>query len=113
MNTINAIVDLSQIQSGLIKPVLTKIDIESIISEQISRFKPEAVNKGLLFDVISQHDSSGLKFSTDHKILGAILFHLIGNALKFTKSGSVELFIAGNDLELQFCVKDTGIGISP
>ena len=37
---------------------------------------------------------------------------MIGNALKFTKSWSVELFIAGNDLELQFCIKDTGIGIS-
>ena len=112
MNTINDIVDLSQIQSGLVKPTTSVTNIQNIVNEQVSHFKPEAENKGLEFNVNYELTGSLDNFSTDGKKLSTILFHLIGNAIKFTNAGSVNFSVRGDDRKLEFCVKDTGIGIS-
>ncbi|MEI7522905.1 MAG: PAS domain S-box protein [Mariniphaga sp.] len=112
MNTINDIVDLSQIQTGLMKLSVSETDIRTLVDELAGRLKLEADKKGLKFNVNYDLIGSGEHFSTDSKKLTAILSHLIGNAIKFTRTGSIELSILGNYHNLEFCVKDTGIGIS-
>ena len=112
MNTINDVVDISQIQIGLMKPTFSFINIQNIINEQVFHFKPEAEIKGLDFNVNNELTDSPENFSTDSNKLKSILSHLIGNAIKFTNSGYVKLIIRGNDRMLEFCVEDTGIGIS-
>ena len=112
MNTINDIVDLSQIQTGLMKVNLSSTDIQGVINDQVTRFRPEAELKGLQFNVTRDFPEPIDKFLTDRKKLNTILFHLIGNAIKFTKSGSIEVTVLGNVKSIEFCVKDTGIGIS-
>lgn len=112
MNTINDIVDLSQIQSGLMKLNPSITDIRNLVEEVVDRFKREAELNGLKFNVSYEFTGSGENFSTDSKKLNTILFHLIGNAIKFTKSGSIDFSVRGNDSNIEFCVKDTGIGIS-
>ncbi len=112
MNTINDIVDLSQIQAGLMKPTNSVVNIQNIVNELVIRFKPEAELKGLDFIVKSELTDSLENFSTDGYKLNTILFHLIGNAIKFTKSGSVDITIHGDDRKLEFRVRDSGIGIS-
>ena len=112
MNTINDIVELSQVQAGQMKPVFSVIDIQKLIQDQISRFKPEALVKGLKFNANIELSGFFPGFTTDIKKLQAILFHLIGNALKFTQAGSIDFSVRADDGILEFCIKDTGIGIS-
>ena len=135
MNTIDDIVEISQIQAGQTKLTITEIDISKLFDELSYQLKPKAESKGLVFNV--QHGLPGHLgcISTDSKKLNSIFFNLIGNAIKFTSAGSVELgyFLtdsrtstfkpkasapaggsAGtviNPYEIQFFVKDTGVGI--
>ena len=112
MNTINDIVDISQIQSGQTKLTISMINLRNFILNLVSRFKPEAEIKGLEFkSSIELPDHIG-SVSTDSVKLTTILSNLISNAIKFTKTGSIELGLSLHNKNLQFLVKDTGIGIS-
>ncbi|MEI6138379.1 MAG: PAS domain S-box protein [Mariniphaga sp.] len=128
MNTINDIVEISQIQTGQMEVSLAETSINQLIDNLYRQFKPEAEKKKLQFTIINQLHSQFDLLTTDVKKLGVILSNLIGNALKFTESGSIEVAIRTeeivdqrekynafiiNDLpaKLLFSVKDTGIGI--
>ena len=71
-----------------------------------------ATDKGLEFKIQNNIPDTNTCVHTDSKKLNAILFHLIDNAIKFTKAGSIEFGIRKIDDYLEFSVKDTGIGIS-
>lgn len=116
LNTINDIVDISKIESGLMK-----LDIkESNINEQIEYiytfFKPEVEAKGIKLSFKNSLPAKEAIIKTDREKLYAILTNLVKNAIKYTEKGSIEF---GYDIVetrhalslLQFYVKDTGIGI--
>jgi len=111
MNTINDIVEISQIQAGQMKIINQVIDIRQLAEEQFNRFKSDSVNKRIqynfvynLSDEITSIHSDGLKLKT-------IIYNLIDNAFKFTKEGSIEFSVCKIDNNLQFSISDTGIGI--
>jgi PAS domain S-box-containing protein len=117
LNIINDIVDISKIESGLMK-----IDIkESNINEQIEYiytfFKPEVEAKGMQLFFKNKLPAKEAVIRTDREKVFAILTNLVKNAIKYSREGSIEF---GYDLVaetlhatsvLQFYVKDTGIGI--
>ena len=111
MNTINDIVEISQIQAGQMKLINQDINIKQLAEEQFNRFKSEADNKGLhynfncnLTDDLAFINSDGLKLKT-------VIFNLIDNAFKFTKKGSIEFSVCKIDNYLKLSISDTGIGI--
>jgi PAS domain S-box-containing protein len=111
LNTINSIVDISKIESGLIQ-----VDIkESNINEQIEFiydfFKPEVENKGLQFLLKNSLPSNEAIIKTDIEKVFAILTNLVKNAIKFTNEGSIEFGYERKGEYLEFFVKDTGVGI--
>jgi len=111
LNTINNIVDVSQIESGLIK-----VDIkESNINEQIEFvykfFKPEIESKGMQFFFKNSLPSIEAIIKTDIEKIYAILTNLVKNAIKFTNEGYIEIGYEKKGNYLEFFVKDTGIGI--
>ena len=127
MNTIDDILEISQIQSGQTELTLTEINIGKLLDELSGRFKPDAENKGLKFTV-SKGAPGNMECTTDGIKLNSILSNLINNAIKFTKTGSVELgyLLTGSTTStsgsktvspsvgppaIQFFIKDTGIGI--
>jgi len=112
MNTINDIVEISQIQAGQTKLVLCPVDIKNIMLDLESRFRHESEFKGLEFNIISNPDQSTTNLFTDPHKLTTILSHLLGNAVKFTNSGRIDLTIQTKGVTMEFCVKDTGVGIS-
>ena len=112
MNTINDIVEISQIQAGQVDPSFIETNIRSIIEDQIARFRPEAEQKGLQFVIHIEESPIYSNFLTDRRMLNTILFHLIGNAFKFTREGFVDLTVCATKTTLEFCIKDSGIGIS-
>jgi len=133
MNTINDIVEVSQIQAGQIILTPSQINMRNLVGELCDRFIADAESNNLEF--ILNYDLPGhIKFITTDRIkLYTILSIMISNALKFTKAGSVEFGIKltngpedlNNDKTdrfkgllvdnineyIEFYVKDTGIGI--
>ena len=110
LTTINDIIDISKIESGQMKISLSEININKEIEDLYAFFKPEADKKGIKLLVTNSIESQHI-VKTDQEKLYSILLNLIKNAIKFTKQGSVEFgcSIKGNNLE--FYVKDAGIGI--
>lgn len=126
INTINEIVEISQIQTGQLKPIASKVNIKRLIDDLFNKFKADAESKRLEYSLNNDLPIDVTDISTDSTKLNTILSILIGNAIKFTEAGSVELGIKfrnkaqlgyipdgsiGEPIELEFSVKDTGIGI--
>ena len=112
MNTINDIVEISQIQAGQMKLTASRINISSLTDELYDHFKTDAKIKGLEFSINKDLPSNMECIYTDSIKLNSILFVLIGNAIKFSKTGSIVIGLRKNVDYLEFSVKDTGIGIS-
>ena len=111
MNTINDIVEISEIQAGQLKLTSSNINISSLLFELSYYFKREAENKGLLFRTLNELPDPKSFINTDNIKLNKILSILLENAIKFTKSGSIELGICQKGENFEFFVKDSGIGI--
>jgi len=122
MNTINDIVEISQIQTGQMKLTASETNIKSLTGELFDHFVTDAESRGLKFSINNDLPDSMDCIFTDRIKLKTILSILIGNAIKFTKAGSVEFGydmvethcprnIGAGSASLRFYVKDTGIGI--
>jgi signal transduction histidine kinase/DNA-binding response OmpR family regulator len=112
MNIINDILDLSKIEAGKMEIHEEDVLLEEIISEVETSVSPLTKNKKIEFRV-ERELSTHIMITTDRGKLMQILINLLGNALKFTEKGSVELKISSpSEDKLKFTVRDTGIGIS-
>jgi CheY-like chemotaxis protein len=89
--------------------------IESNINEQIEYiyafFKPEIENKGIQFSYKNSLPFEKAIIKTDREKLFAILTNLVKNAIKYSEKGSIELGCDKKGENLEFYVKDSGIGI--
>ena len=111
LNTINSIVDISKIESGLTKFDIKETNINEKIEFTYKFFKPEVETKGLEFLFKNGLQSKEAIIRTDNEKVYAILTNLIKNAIKFTYYGSIEFGYEKKGEYLEFFVKDTGIGI--
>jgi CheY-like chemotaxis protein/nitrogen-specific signal transduction histidine kinase len=111
LNTINSIVDISKIESGMMKVVIKESSINRQIDFIYNFFKPEVESKGIKFFFKNGLQSKEVIIKTDPEKLIAILTNLVKNAIKFTNEGSIELGYEKTGEYLEFFVKDSGIGI--
>ena len=115
LNIINDIVDISKIEAGLMKLCLKESNMNEQIEYIYTFFKPEVETKGLDFSFITPLPANEAIIKTDREKVYAILTNLVKNAIKYTEKGFIEFgyTIKTNkeDIELEFYVKDTGIGI--
>ncbi len=111
MGLINDILDLSKIEAGRMDVALEDFLLEDLIAEVNASVTPLLVNKNLEFKIIKNTDTQ-IIINTDKGKVIQVLINLLGNAVKFTENGTVELKISSVDGELLFEVSDTGIGIS-
>ncbi|MGH1350487.1 MAG: CHASE domain-containing protein [Methyloligellaceae bacterium] len=110
LSIIESILDISKIESGLIKPDKSALNLGELCKEVASGFYAQATEKqiDLIVDVQLKHTH----YFGDKNILKQVLINLIGNALKFTEKGSVRLEVTALEGDqIQFLVVDTGIGI--
>lgn len=112
LNLINDIVDISKIEAGLIEVFKTNTNINESIDYMYSFFKPEAEAKGLEFILNVPKKADLIFIKTDKEKLYAILTNLVKNAIKYTNKGSIEIGFINKSKNIEFYVKDTGIGIS-
>ena len=119
MSLINDVLDFSKVESGHLNLELRDFSILPMINSLNSMFLSQATEKGLSLK-ISVDESVPRKIRGDETRLRQILLNLLSNAIKFTKSGDVSLHVSThsidsecNNVELEFEVRDTGIGMSP
>ena len=108
---INDVLDLSKIEAGELKLAGEPYSIAELVQTAIAAMEPLAKVKGLdLRSVIPEGMPAGFG---DERRLTQVLLNLIGNAIKFTQSGSIEIEARVVQDRLQIFVADTGIGIAP
>ncbi len=100
--------------SGKIGFIPEDIDIEDLISENLSLFKTQCENKRIEITYDNAYEGS---ISADENMLNTILRNLISNAIKFTPSGgfvviNIEPYKQKAELYMKIEVCDTGIGMS-
>jgi PAS domain S-box-containing protein len=115
LSIINDILDLSKIEAGKLELEETSFDLAQVVESAVELMAASAHTKGLEL-IYSTADSVPAQVIGDPARLRQILLNLVGNAVKFTPAGEVELRVeresgtAGNSL-LRFSVRDTGIGV--
>ncbi|OIP00122.1 MAG: hypothetical protein AUJ98_09000 [Bacteroidetes bacterium CG2_30_33_31] len=117
LNIINQIIDISKIESGLMKVFLSKSNVNEQIEYVYNFFKPEVEEKGMKLFSKSPLPIQDAFYITDSEKTIAILVNLVKNAIKYSKKGSIEFgyeIVVDKTHEnyLQFYVKDTGLGIA-
>jgi CheY-like chemotaxis protein len=105
---INALLDISKLESGAIKLELTDFELAPLFDELRREFAGVATNKGLRFAA----DSTRERAYSDPALIGQVLRNLVSNAIKYTTSGSVELRCERDGARFRIEVRDTGVGIA-
>ena len=86
------------------------VDLEQLITFVITELKPLTEEKAIELET---NISPVSLVKGDRLELRRVLTNIIGNAIKFTDRGKIEVSLSQNDNEVQIRVKDSGIGISP
>jgi hypothetical protein len=111
LNIINDIIDISKIEAGLVGTSIGDSNINEQLEYIYTFFKPEADAKGLGLFLKNALPEEDAVIVTDREKVFAILTNLLKNAIKFTDNGSIEFGYTIEKSNIQFFVKDTGIGI--
>jgi signal transduction histidine kinase len=115
LSLINDILDLSRIDAGRIDLQPVSFDIRVVAGEVVTLLQTRAHAQGLLLNCHVDPDVPAI-LVTDAVRLRQVLLNLIGNALKFTEQGRIDLRIHykadGDEHRLVMEVEDTGIGIA-
>ncbi|MEP7111039.1 MAG: PAS domain S-box protein [Ferruginibacter sp.] len=113
---INNILDLSKIESAKLTLESLPIDIRKIINDVVKILEPKAKTKGLQVHA-NLDDMLPGKVMGDQLRLTQVMFNLLGNAVKFTDTGTIDIYcnvVNGSDKlkdYISFSIKDTGIGV--
>ena len=121
LNIINDIVDISKIEAGLMDVNLNESNINEQIEYIYTFFKPEVEGKGMQLFFKNGLPTKKATIKTDREKVFAILTNLVKNAIKYSNEGSIEfgyVLKTGGEVaeqskkaELEFFIKDTGIGV--
>ncbi|MDF2152178.1 response regulator [Vibrio sp. CAU 1672] len=110
LTIISDILDLSKIESGSFRLNEQWCDVSDTVSFLILQQKQLAISKNLQFE-LQVSTENNTEHWLDPMRLSQILFNLVGNAVKFTDRGKVEVCIEIEANELFVTVEDSGIGI--
>ena len=117
LSLINDILDFSKIESGKMDLESEPFNLTECVESVLDLLAPRAAEKGLdlLYEIAADVPR---EVRGDITRVRQILVNLVGNALKFTERGEVEIMVQvgpgeTDPREIWFGVRDTGIGISP
>jgi len=121
LHLIDDILDLSKMESDQLKIFMKECRVGQVLENLVDVFNNQKTGMGKEIDIRlkTEIQIEELLIYTDPVRLRQVLSNLIGNALKYTESGYIEIGCSvqtkkdrKNDKFIQFYVKDTGIGIS-
>jgi signal transduction histidine kinase/ActR/RegA family two-component response regulator len=109
---IDDILDFSKIEAGKLELEIHPFDIRHCLHDATVLLSPQATAKGI--SLVETIDESVPKMIfSDATRLRQVVVNLIGNAIKFTAQGKIELRVKAEGELLRFEVADTGIGMTP
>jgi two-component system, sensor histidine kinase and response regulator len=111
---INDSLDFSKMEAGKLEIDPADFEVDGAVEDVTSFFSQSASRKGLALTCFVEHDVPQYVYG-DGERLRQILTNLVGNAIKFTERGEINLRVAAAEeggAALRFEVRDTGIGIS-
>jgi|GEM_PF-559075 len=117
LHIINDILDYSKIESDMMELEEKPFDLKRVVEETFDILYYRALEKNI--ELLHHIDPDiAPVINGDKTRLRQILVNLVGNAIKFTQKGNItvtvtKVFQKDQQFDLQFSVKDTGIGISP
>ena len=109
---INDILDISKIEAGRLVVERVPVNVADLVEEVCAHFANSAAAKGLDFDLMVDP-------TLDRTVLGdpfrirQVLTNVIGNAMKFTERGGIEVSVTDEEPFVRFEVSDTGPGVDP
>jgi PAS domain S-box-containing protein len=112
LSIVSDILTISSIDTKQEKVNYSNVCVNNIILDLLVIFKQQAMNRNISLFSKQQLTDIQSEITTDKTKLTQILTNLLVNALKFTHEGFIEFGYSLNESELEFYVKDTGIGIN-
>lgn len=117
LTLIEDILDISKIEAGKVMLEITDFDMHGLVHSIATMMAPQAHTKGITFSVHIDPETPFL-LRGDPVHVRQVLINLVGNAIKFTEHGGIDMRVTLNSEDpsyasLHFEVVDTGIGIAP
>ncbi|MGK7942489.1 MAG: ATP-binding protein [Crocosphaera sp.] len=117
LSLVNDVLEMSSIEAGKVTLHKNCFNLHELIKSVQELLTLKALDQGLAFTV-HQDEDLPLYLEGDEGKLRQIIVNLVGNAIKFTKVGQVDVYLSllsydnySRNIELQLQVKDTGMGI--
>jgi PAS domain S-box-containing protein len=110
LELIDDLLDMSRIEADRMELHDRAFDLRSCVQQVTVRFAEQARDKGLRLEVEIAPDVPS-EIIGDPDRLEQVLVNLIGNAVKFTRRGRINVIVGTDNRFLHFAVRDTGIGI--
>ena len=112
LSIINDIVSISKIEAGIVDNNLSETNINNQLQFVYDSLKLDADHKNLNLSFTCELPEKEAIITTDSEKFYGILSNLVKNAIKYTDEGTIEFGYVNKAEEVEFYVKDTGIGIS-
>ena len=107
------ILDVSRIESKSLKLNLEMFNLNELISDVVDDYKNEIVKSNSDVKLLHQSQNEIIQLEGDKNRLGQVISNLLGNAIKFTKKGTISVTEEIKDDKALVRVKDMGQGIDP
>ena len=111
LEIIDDLMEISKIEAKTVRISRDKVNLNSIIRMMNDQFVTEASGKNLRLSFKTGLNDNESDIYTDRYKVSQVLWHLVSNALKFTREGRVDFGYTMNDRKVEFWVSDTGPGI--
>ncbi|MFM7799586.1 MAG: sensor histidine kinase, partial [Planctomycetota bacterium] len=113
---INDLLDLSKIEAGRFDLELGAVSVPDVVRDVARLLSVRAMSKGIRLDHSVQDELARVPVRSDPVRIRQILLNLVGNAVKFTEQGGVDIAVSAEavgtrDIEIRVAVRDTGRGI--
>ncbi len=110
LETINSVLDLSRLENKTESAQRSFVDVQELAQSVVATYRFLAQKKGLTLRLYC--DESAPPFLSDRQFLMRILHNLVGNAIKYTEHGKVNITVSQTAAHLKLIVQDTGLGIA-
>jgi PAS domain S-box-containing protein len=108
---VNDFLDAARLDHGSVSMRIEDGDLHSLVRQAVETMRPDAERKGLTITYQAMSDLPLVRMDAERVL--QILINLIGNSIRYTPMGRIEIFHDFDGKEVETLVRDTGIGIPP